>query len=301
MRRILGLLCLTTACSGGDKIISGGGGNGNSGRLVADDSLFLANLVANQAISTFKNLRLMQVTDVVSQVGGSLPAGCRPTLTGTADTNGNGISEDQTLTFTASNCSLTQGAASTRVTGAVRVQDLGGLRGYRTTYTSLTQTVTLADTTLAVEVSGSLEVQYATATSGRSANTVTTRITRQERAGSASLTLAASTTGQFTPTGSGQIVPARNLPAGTYTLGGSVTAGITASGTLRPAGQPGSASFGVAITTALTMTYDGSCLSDRAFGAGQLRGSVSGFASGVLATGFTGCGQGVTPPPGVKR
>lgn len=293
------LLALAAACSGGDKIVAAGSGNA-SVRLSVEDSVFLANLVASQAISNFKNLRLMQVSDVVSQVGGALPAGCRPTLTGTADTNGNGISEDQTLTFASATCSQTQGNATSRINGTVRLQDLGGLRGYRTTYTGLSQAVTIADTTLTVEVTGALEVQYVSATSGRTSSTVTSRIIRQERGGSATLTLGSSVTSTFTPT-TGQIAVGRNLPAGAFNLTGSVSVGLAANGTLRAAGQPANITFNIGITTAQPMAYDGTCLNDRAFLNGQLRGSVTGYAPGSLATGFAGCGQGVTPPPGVKR
>jgi hypothetical protein len=289
------------ACSGGDKIVSAADAGGGATVLSAADSAYLANLVANQAIVNFKNLRVMQAVDVAAIVGTSLPAGCRATLSGAADANGNGIAEDQTLTFAAATCTVTQGNATTRVTGAVRVQDLGTLRGYRVTYTGLTQAVTVADTTLTVEANGPVEVQWSSATAGRTQNSVTTRITRQERSGSAAATFGANVTTAFAASAGGQIQVGRNLPAGTFTMTGSLTTTLTSSGTLRPAGIPATATYAVAITTATTMAYDGACLSDRAFGAGRLAGTVSGYASGSVSTAFTGCGAGTTPPPGTKR
>jgi hypothetical protein len=301
MRRCFGLLCLTAACSGGEKIITGGAGGGTiPARWVAEDSAYLANLVANQAISTFKNLRTLQAADAAAQVVGTLPNGCRPAVSSTADANGNGIVDDQTLTFSAANCTISQGSSSSRITGTIRIQDTGLLRGYRVSYGSLQQAGTIADTTISVEINGTLEVQYASATSGRSTNNTVNRFVRQQPGGSATLSLTAATTGAYSPN-TGQIVPGRNIPAGSYTLTGTVGTTLSASGTLRAAGQPASATFTVAISTALAMTYDGSCTADRAFGAGQLRGAASGYATGTIATGFTGCGQGVTPPPGVKR
>lgn len=295
------LPAVLAACSGGDKIVSAADVGGTPTVLSAADSVFLANLVANQAIANFRNLRLMQAVDVGAIAGTSVPPGCQATLTGTGDTNGNGIAEDQTLSFSAANCTVTQAGATNRTVGSVRVQDLGVLRGYRVTYTGLAQTVTLADTTVGIEVNGTIEVQWSSATSGRTLNTLSTRLSRQERAGAATLTLGANTTTTYTPTGGGQIQVGRNLPAGVFTLSGSLTASLTASGTLRTAGVPATATFAVALSTSTNMGYDGSCLADRAFGSGRVQGTVTGYAPGALAIAFTGCGQGSTPPPGVKR
>jgi hypothetical protein len=293
------------ACSGGDKIVGAseeGGQNpppGNSA-LTSEDSVFIANLVASEAISNFKNMRTMPITQVAAMAGAATPQGCNPTLTGTADTNGNGIPEDQTITFTQQNCSITQQGITGRLTGSVRVQDIGGLRGFRVTYNSLTTTAISADTTATILVNGVLEIQWISATAGRTLSTLSTRIAAQRPNGSASMTFAPNVTSQFTTTG-GQIAVGRNLPAGTYTMTGTLVVSYEASGNLRPAGSPAQASYTTNINTATTLTYDGTCTHDRAFGAGQLRGSVTGFANGSLATSFNGCGSGQTPPPGVKR
>jgi hypothetical protein len=287
------------ACSGGEKIV---GASGNAGPAVftAEDSVFLANLMVSQTLTSFRNLRLNSVTDVYSLVGGTLPAGCNAAVSGTGDTNGNGIAQDQTLTFTAQNCSVTQSGATTRIVGSVRVQELDGLRGYRATFTNFQNQVVLADTTATATITGALEVVWSSATAARVQNTVTLRIAQQHPRGQASLTLGTSLSGSFTPS-AGQLVAGRNLPAGTFSATGSVSATIAASGTFLTQGQPSTATYNVSVSSPVNMTYDGTCTHTRAFAAGQLRGGVSGYAPGSVSAGFSGCGQGVTPPPGVKR
>lgn len=288
---------VVTACSGGDKIVSANGSTPAQVVLSAADSAYLANLVANQAITNFKNLRVMQAVNLA----GSLPAGCQPTLSGTGDTNGNQIAEDQTLTFTTQTCTFTQSGTTTRVSGSIRVQDLGGVRGYRVTYNTLTEVATLADTTVTFTLNGAYEAQWTVATSGRTLLGVTTTISRQERTGTSAVTFTPNMSGIFAPTGNGQIAVGRNLPAGTFTLSGTLATVLTFSGSLRPTGAPASLTYNVAVSTPVTMAYDGACTQDRAFAAGQLRGAVSGYAPGALTSAFAGCGQGVTPPPNVKR
>lgn len=297
----LGILTLAAAvaCSGGDKIV-GATDSLAPAVFTPDDSVFLSNLMVSQTLTSFRNLRLNAVTDVFSLVGGTLPAGCNATLSGTGDTNGNGIAQDQTLTFSAQNCSITQGGATSRMIGTVRVQEVDGLRGYRATYTNLQNQVTVADTSVTATINGTLEVVWVSATSARVQNNVTLRIAQQHPGGQASLTMGTALAGTFTPS-TGQLVAGRNMPAGTFTTTGSVSVTLSASGSLRSQGQPATATYSVAVTSPVNMTYDGSCTHQRAFAAGQLRGAVSGYAPGSLSAGFSGCGQGVTPPPGVKR
>jgi hypothetical protein len=293
---------LALGCSGGDKIVAANGsGAGAPTVITAEDSAYLAGFVANQAVVNFKNLRVMQPPNVATIAGSGASAGCNPTLTGTGDTNGNQIPEDQTISFTAQNCTVTQSGATLRLTGSVRVQDVGGLRGYRLTYSALTQTVTQADSTATISANGQVEVQWTSATAARVSNTLSTRIAVQHRSGSTSVTFTANITGTFTPSGTGQIVTGRNLPAGSFTLSGTLALLLTADGSFRTPGTPASATFNTTISTTSTMTYDGLCQADRAFASGQLRGVITGYATGALTTGFTGCGAGSTPPPGPKR
>lgn len=294
---MLVVACVAVACSGGDKIVSATGSSNSAAVLTSSDSSYLANLVTSQVTTSFKNLRVMQALNLAT----SFPSGCSPTLSGTGDTNGNGIAEDQTLTFTAANCTVTQSGATSRFTGSVRVQDLGGVKGYRLTYSNLAQAVTLADTTLTVTANGVFEAAWATAASGRTSMGIVTTILRQEKGGATSVTFTPNVVATFSPTGNGQISAGRGLPAGTFTASGTLATQLTWTGSFRTSGTPASATYNVAISTSLTMTYDGVCTADRAFGAGQLAGVVTGYAPGALTSVFNGCGAGTTTPPGVKR
>ncbi|MEO7997010.1 MAG: hypothetical protein ABI852_06170 [Gemmatimonadaceae bacterium] len=120
------LLVLVSACSGGDKIVSpdsvdnnNNNNNNNNGpkKLSTDDSLYVVNQISSAAFASIKALRNITVPSLPG-VGTSVPpAPCNPTVTGTTDSNGNGIPDDKLSTYTSANCSYPSNGTAVVVTG----------------------------------------------------------------------------------------------------------------------------------------------------------------------------------------
>lgn len=290
---------LLTACSGGDKVVGPDGSSGGGPlRLSSADSQFVAGMMSAAASDAQRQLRFITAPSLPGL--GSAQPPCTPTVTGGADSNGNGIPDDRTQQYTAASCTFTSNGATGTVAGSIRLQDAGGVYGYRLTYSNYTVSATKGDSLVRTIVNGSFEYRYLTATSASTLdNTVVAIETRSSR-GSAILTRTANLTGQFTTTGT--LASNRTFPGGTLQLNGSLGVSLAVSGDQAVSGQPTTFTLDIAVATVTAMNSPSGCSSDPAFDAGALTGQVSNGATGAVRVQFTRCGSGTsTTPPVTKR
>ncbi len=279
------------ACSGGDKIVdpSTVGASGNY-RWNAADSSYLVNALVGSAGSAIKGMRNIQTPDLPSY-GKNAPACTATTKIGGADANNNGIPDDQTLQYVASDCKYTTNGANATVAGSLRIQDLGEIFAYRATYTNLVLTLTKGDTTVTTTVTGSIELHWASTSAATYADKSTVVIEARSSGGSASQTRAANVTAQFTPVSGTTIAANRALPTGDMTVGGTINILATTSGNAVKAGIPTSLSYTATVTSTGALTVSSGCFTEPVFSVGGiLSATVSGTASGSVFLKFNGCG-----------
>jgi hypothetical protein len=208
---------------------------------------------------------------------------CTPAQTNTTDTDGDGIQDDNTITFTIANCSFTdttdQGDPVTfSLTGKVRVQDTDGAAvffGYRVAFTALT--ITAQDTagaSVAAGLSGTVDVSVqGTLASSSEDLRSSLRLDGAKLYGDH-----AKWTATYTPS-TGTITPGTtSLPAGQFAINGNYGWN----------GQLGDWSF--TLLTPAPLTYDGACDSPEwPFGSGQLQGAITLRQTVGFTVDYTGC------------
>lgn len=215
--------------------------------------------------------------------------GCLPGQSDPTDTDGDGIPDDNVVTFTAGNCTVTDttdpnGPLTITVTGSVRIQDTDGattLFGYRVGITGFS--VTLKDTVsgtpdLQVSVSGNFDATVGSTLASASQDLRTSlRLDGVKLFGDhANWALG------YTPTG-GDIALGEALPAGEFTVNGS----YAWSGSLD--GAEGDWSF--ALQTPLPLVWDGACDDPEwPFESGQLKGAIIARRSVGFTVDYAGCG-----------
>lgn len=291
---------LLTACSGGDKVVGPDGSSGGGPlRLSSADSQFVAGMMSAAASDAQRQLRFITAPSLPG-IGSAQPP-CTPSVTtGGIDSNGNGIPDDRTQQYTATSCTFTSNGATGTVSGSIRLQDAGGVYGYRLTYSNYTVSATKGDSVARTIINGSFEYRYVTATTASTLdNTVVSIETRSSR-GSAIITRTANLTGQFTTTGT--LASNRTFPGGTLQLNGSLGVSLAVSGDQAVSGQPTTFTLDIAVATVTAMNSPSGCSTDPAFDAGALTGQVSNGATGAVRVQFTRCGSGTsTTPPVTKR
>lgn len=213
---------------------------------------------------------------------------CTPSQSDSTDTDGDGIADDNTVNFTAVNCSFPDSTdlgvpVTVALTGTVRVQDTDGATvfyGYQVDVTALTLTVTDSGGDVGV---ARLNGVYTTSVAGTQATT-TENLTSSLRLNGARLYNDHTTfVISYDPTG-GTISPsATQLPAGDLTLTGSYTW----------SGQLGQVSgdWSFVLDTPTPLHYDGSCNDDQyVFGSGQLKGAINLRKTVGFEVDYGGCG-----------
>ncbi|HXI21680.1 MAG TPA: hypothetical protein VNH46_11365 [Gemmatimonadales bacterium] len=215
-------------------------------------------------------------------------AGCNPTVSDPTDTDGDGIPDNATFTFTAGNCSDTDPntGATTTVTGSIHIQDTDNattIWGFALTASSFTISITAptqqGTQTAAVSMNGtySADVQSGQASSTQALRLAAALNGTQVFGSSWTWSIA------FTPT-SGTLDPASQFPAGAFTFSGAYAwAG-------NYAGANGNWVF--SMSTVSPLQYDGSC-SDATwpFAAGSVQGAITARSSVGFTVDFQGCGQ----------
>lgn len=299
--RLLKLLPLTAAlavvaaCSGGDKIVSPDELNNGPRLLSTDDSLFAVVQMSGAAYSTITAFRNIVTPPLPGLFGNVPPSPCAPTIVGNTDTNGNGIPDDRTQTYTAANCTYSNNGVSVVVTGSIREQDLGGLYGRRVTYSNYSIVGKKADSTFTTSVTGPIEYVFESATQARSLDGLAITIGTAATGGSATLTRSANFTTTFVPT-SGSLSRNGFLPSGSLTLNGTLSISAVVTGNQIPSSGQSSQTISMNISTVTQMNANTNCTATQSLNTGEMKATVGGSQTGNIAMRFTACGSGPTGP-----
>jgi len=295
---------LLAACSGGDKIVAPGGSGGPPDtRLNAADSVFMANTLASASFDAINNLRRLPTSTLPAIFSNRPP--CNPSIvTGGPDANNNGIPDNRAAQYTAGSCTYLSSGVTTTVSGTARVEDLGGLIGYRATYTDFTVTGTKGDSVVRTVISGTFEYRWVSATSATYAENGSVSISVQATGGGFTLTRSANLNGSFTPNSGSTIRTGFSFPSGTFTLGGTLSVSATATGNQVTPGVSPSQTLSLNVSTTTQLAVSSACSSNAAYSSGALAATVSGSNQGAVEVRFTACGSGpstpTTTPPGKR-
>jgi len=212
---------------------------------------------------------------------------CAPDISNPADTDGDGIADDATVTFTVANCSVYDSLTATTltVTGTVRVIDTDDLDtqfGYDVAFTRFA--VNLADTVaqtadITVGLSGDFNADVTLLTATASQNVRTGLVL-----GNTTVFADASNwTVSYAPA-SGNIDPANTtLPAGDFTVDGTYNFSGDAGNT--------TAAWGFGMNTTAPLAYDGSCTdADWPFEGGTVDVFIGSRPTAGFTVTYAGCG-----------
>lgn len=295
---------LLAACSGGDKIVGPDGSGGPPDtRLNAADSVYMAATLASASFDAINNLRRTPTTTLPA-IFSNLPP-CNPSVvTGGPDSNNNGIPDNRAAQYTTGGCTYVNNGVTTTVSGTARLEDVGGLIGYRATYTDFTVTATKGDSVIRTVISGTFEYRWASATSATYAENSTVSISAQAAGGGFTLSRSANLNGTFTPTSPSTIRTGFTFPSGTFTLNGTLSVSATATGNQVTPGVSPSQTLSLNVSTTTQLAVSSGCTSNAAYSSGALAATVSGSNQGALEVRFTACGSGpstpTTAPPGKR-
>jgi len=292
---------LLAACSGGDKIVAPDGSTGPSNtRLSTADSIYMASTLANASFDAINNLRRIPNTTLPAVFTNQPPCNAS-TVVGGTDSNNNGIPDNRLAQYTAAGCTYASSGATVTVSGGARLEDLGGITGYRATYTSFTVTATKGDSVVRTVIDGTFEYRWTSANSATTLDNSTLTAEVRSSAGSVSLTRTASLTGTFTPSAGNTIRANFTFPTGTFTLSGTLSVTGTATGNQVTPGVSPTQTLNLNVSTSTQLSVSSACSSNQAYSSGALAATVTGSNQGALEVRFAGCGSGpstptVTPP-----
>lgn len=299
MRHLLVLASSVTvlaACSGGDKVVGPDGSGGPPDtRLSAADSTYMASTLANAGFEAINNLRRAPTTTLPAIFTNQPP--CNPSVVvGGPDSNNNGIPDNRVAQYTTSSCTYQNAGATVTVAGSARLEDVGGLIGYRATYTNFTVTATKGDSVVISTINGTFEYRWVSATSATSVENSTVVFEVRSAGGSVSLSRTANLTGTFTPSAGNTIRANSAFPTGTFTLSGTLSVTGTATGNQVTPGVTPTQTLNLNVSTATQLSVSSACSSNQAYSSGALAATVTGSNQGALEVRFAGCGSGPTTP-----
>lgn len=214
------------------------------------------------------------LASVAQALAGRAP-GCNPAQTNSTDTDGDGVFDDNTLTFTAANCTTDDGFGTPVVTtGTVRIQDQGSLFGWDVDFSAFTVTIGDPSDQLKLTVNGNYQADVGAA--GASAGQ---RISaRVEVTSGESFFLSDDWALGFTPDANGVIAVGDPWPAGAFDLAGDFRFSV------------GGKNYALGLVTTAPLAIDGQCAENPPFQSGQVVGALTAAQSeGVVIT-FNGCG-----------
>lgn len=270
------VLALAAGCeSGGGNIYGGGGGGGGTGAPTASQrrELMLALEDETEAALTSLTLATPGVPPTFSAPG------C-PTVSGTTDTDGDGIPNDATVTFANPPCTMAVFRGGTfGITGTMEVQDstAADTTSYRLILTNLAWAADTATGTRTFTATRN-GTRTRTATDTSAILTSDLSIVRQ-RPNRANTTIDVVSTAEFVPDTSGTLDIGLLLPIGTLTLAG--TAHWTRS----------TEDWTITVATPVALHYDPTCATPQRITSGQLTldGTING-ADGTLTLTWSACG-----------
>jgi hypothetical protein len=215
------------------------------------------------------------------------PTGCTPSVVGdSSDTDGDGIPNNATFTFTTANCTVvdTVSGSTASVTGTVAFQDTDDndtFFGYSVGFGQWRYTLTSGGSSAFIQLNGTTAADVGTgAVSGNDHYAVTVG------AGSDNLTVSQNWDAAYTPDPGEVVDPgAPSLPAGSFAINGNF--GFSG----QSQGQSGAWSFGLTTTNALA--FDPSCGDINQLTAGSIQGVISANTAVGFTIDLQGCG--VTP------
>jgi hypothetical protein len=262
--------------SGGGNIYGGGGGGGGSGAPTASQRYELMLASEDESESALAALTLAAPGVPPTFVA----AGC-PSVSGTADSDGDGIPNDATLTFTNPPCALTTFRGGTfGITGTIRIQDStsADTTSYRMIITNLAWA---ADTATAVRTFTATRNGTRTRTATDSSVVLKTSLTIvRQRPNRANTTIDLASVAEFVPDTAGTLHLGGPLPIGHLTLSG--TAHWTRS----------TEDWTITLATPVALHLDPTCAAPQRITSGQLTltGTING-ADGTLTLTWSACGK----------
>jgi hypothetical protein len=209
---------------------------------------------------------------------GGILGDCDPTVSNTTDTDGDGIYDDVTATFTADNCSYTnQAGQSVVVTGSIRERDQGEIFGFMINFNSLRYVITGQSATGSLTIGGSYSTNVGPdlATAGESLHLVLTSSVDPSIEVSEAWALT------FTPDATIEAA-ATELPAGSFTLAGSLSIGRD------------NRHWALILVSTDPLVYDGVCASEPPFASGSIEGQIASARTHGFHMQFNGCGSDAT-------
>jgi len=268
---------LLAACDGGGGgvLSGGGGGGGGSGAPTASQRLELMLASEDEAEATLSALSLASPGVPPTFVA----AGC-PAVGASADSDGDGIPDDATLTFTNPPCTAATFRGGTfGVTGTIRLQDTTATdsTSYLLTLTDLAWT---ADTATGTRTFTATRNGTRTRTATDSSGVLTTDLTIvRQRPNRANTTIELATVAEFVPDSGDTLQVGQSLPSGHLRLSG--TAHWTRS----------TEDWTITLATPVPMQVDTTCAAPQRITSGQLTlaGTING-ADGTLTLTWSSCG-----------
>ena len=218
---------------------------------------------------------------IARALAGNAP-GCSPEQSDPTDTDGDGIYDDNTVTFTAANCTTVDPDGLPLVaTGTIRIRDQGTLFGWLVNFTSLSIKVGDATAHDQVTVNGSYAADVGAA--GASATQKLSAIVVSTSEGNYSFSDDWALS--FAPSGGGVIVAGGPFPAGAFDLAGSFSY------------TGGGRNFLLSLLTTQPLAIDGACSGQPPFQSGQVVGEITARRSAGFLITFNGCGLDPTFEP----
>jgi hypothetical protein len=218
---------------------------------------------------------------------------CTPSESSSADADQDGVPDDDTITFTAGNCTdvvtdpQTNTTTTTVVTGTVRIQDTEGptdVFGYLVTVGSLHVTIDVVTPQQSLSLAVGVNGQFGADVAGTGAASAEALSWTFNFGPSGRMQYATDVTAGFTP-GQGLVIdPADGtLPAGDFAFAGSFRwSGSTPEAEGR---------WRFDIVTPTPLAYDGSCTLDPPFTGGVIRGRILANVTVGFEVVFNGCGN----------
>lgn len=201
--------------------------------------------------------------------------GCDPVQSDPTDSDGDGIFDDNTITFTAGNCTTTDGDGNPLVvSGTIRIREQDGLFGWLVDLTSLN--LKFGDATSSTTFLANGYYQAVIGGLGASARQKLSLQVTDTEDGVYAFTDNWVVT--YTPDNGQEIVAGGPLPAGAFGVTGAFT--YTRSGAV----------FRLTLVTALPLTVDGVCTGHPPFTGGQVVGTIDSHPQAGFLITYTGCG-----------
>lgn len=205
-----------------------------------------------------------------------------PVASSTTDTDGDGVPDDATYTFTGlPDCGYSDSTGSAEITGSVRIMDPSTTQvGYNGTFTNLQLALSGSGYSFSEKLNGTQNI-LGSATNVSLSHHLTTDLVATGNGNGQDVngSISENWNVDFAAGQGGSIALDQDLPSGTFNLNGSFAYNVN--------GQ----SFSFSLATQSALLFDASCFASQQFTAGELRATVSnGSGNGYIRIVYNGCG-----------